>query len=61
MKYFGGFGLPSDIDVSPLLGMTFCRQPDISKYASELMPVLFNYLASITNTLQSGGKDPPGK
>ncbi|KAF0294994.1 Importin-4 [Amphibalanus amphitrite] len=35
-------------------------QPDIAKYSTELMPVLFTYLASITSTLQSGGKDPPG-
>ncbi|XP_037085463.1 importin-4-like [Pollicipes pollicipes] len=35
-------------------------QPDISKYAAELMPVLYSYLASITATLQSAEKDPPG-
>ncbi|XP_067002902.2 importin-4 [Anabrus simplex] len=35
-------------------------QPDISRYASELLPVLFEYLAQLCSQLQQNGKEPPG-
>ncbi|GFQ72607.1 importin-4 [Trichonephila clavata] len=34
-------------------------QPDISKYASELLPVLFEYLQQACLLLQQGSKNPP--
>ncbi|KAJ4431592.1 hypothetical protein ANN_20191, partial [Periplaneta americana] len=35
-------------------------QPDISQYASQLLPVLFDYLARLCSQLQEKGKEPPG-
>lgn len=35
-------------------------QPEISKYASELLPVLFDYLSQTCEHLQQDTKDPPG-
>lgn len=35
-------------------------QPEISEYASELMPVLFEYLAQLCTKLVNDGKQPPG-
>ncbi|XP_055942635.1 importin-4-like [Argiope bruennichi] len=34
-------------------------QPEISKYASELLPVLFDYLQATCQQLQQGNKNPP--
>ncbi|XP_076355100.1 importin-4-like isoform X1 [Tachypleus tridentatus] len=33
-------------------------QPDISKFASDLLPLLFNFLSQLSQQLQHGGKDP---
>ncbi|XP_071445043.1 importin-4-like [Hetaerina americana] len=35
-------------------------QPEISNFASELLPVLFEYLAQLCAQLQKDGKEPPG-
>nr|CAD7462078.1 unnamed protein product [Timema tahoe] len=35
-------------------------QPEISHYASELLPVLFDYLSQLCSQLQNNGKEPPG-
>lgn len=35
-------------------------QPEISEYANELMPVLFEYLSQLCTKLQNDGKHPPG-
>uniref|UniRef100_T1IJ37 IPO4/5-like TPR repeats domain-containing protein n=1 Tax=Strigamia maritima TaxID=126957 RepID=T1IJ37_STRMM len=35
-------------------------QPDVSKYASELLPLLFEYLVQICQYLQKNEKQPPG-
>ncbi|KAG8238815.1 hypothetical protein J437_LFUL010529 [Ladona fulva] len=35
-------------------------QPEISNYASELLPLLFEYLAQLCAQLQKDGKEPPG-
>ncbi|KAJ8865995.1 hypothetical protein PR048_033519 [Dryococelus australis] len=35
-------------------------QPDISQYASELLPVLFDYLNQLCSQLQKNGKEPAG-
>nr|CAD7413427.1 unnamed protein product [Timema cristinae] len=37
-----------------------CHQPEISHYASELLPVLFDYLSQLCSQLQNNGKEPPG-
>nr|CAD7413649.1 unnamed protein product [Timema poppensis] len=34
--------------------------PEISHYASELLPVLFDYLSQLCSQLQNNGKEPPG-
>lgn len=38
----------------------FSLQPDISRYASELLPVLFKYLECLCVELQQGNKEPVG-
>ena len=35
-------------------------QPDISKYHTELLPVLFEYLSQTCNMVRNGGKEPIG-
>ncbi|XP_049829697.1 importin-4-like [Schistocerca gregaria] len=35
-------------------------QPDISQYASDLLPVLFEHLGQLCVQLQQSGKEPPG-
>lgn len=50
--------------ISGILNLTLCYssslQPDISQYASQLLPVLYDYLARLCSQLQEKGKEPPG-